>query len=182
MRIKLSIKETYSYIMPFISSYINPIDIKEVFEANPEIGKEIKLPIVTTKTITLVKQTNYLDLIQDIIQHIEIPDDILPIFKSYFSQELIVELRKSLTVEKKYVEISLDEKESFIKIKTSHIMYAFLYGPLSEIHHFMIITLEQFSKWFESNANIFLDAKSGSPVQNFIQEWCFEKLNEVYRG
>lgn len=179
----MSIKETYSYIMPFISSYINPIDIKEVFEANLEIGKEIeiKLSIVNAETITLVKQTNYLDLIQDIIQHIEIPDDILPIFKSYFPQELIKLLKKSLTVEKEYVKISLDEKKSIIKIKTSPIMYAFLYGPLSEIHHFMIITLEQFSKRFESNATIFLDAKSGSPVQNFIQEWCFEKLNEVYR-
>lgn len=180
----MSIKETYSYIMPFISSYINPNDIEKVLEAKPEIGTEVelKLPIVNTESIKLVKQTKYLDLLRDIIRHIEIHDNILPIFSSYFSQELIEYLNQLLTIEKEYITITLDENESMIKIKMNPIMYGILYGVISEIHHYTIITLEQFSEWFKSDANIFLDAKSGAPVQNFIQEWCFEKLNEVYRG
>lgn len=180
----MSIKEIYSYIMPFISSYINPIDIEEVFAAKPEIGTEVelKLPIVNTESIKLIKQTNYLDLLRDIIQHIEIHDDILPVFSSLFTHDLIDVLTQLITVEKKYIETTLDENESMIKIKMNPIMYGILYGPISEIHHYTIITLEQFSKWFESKVSIFLDAKSGSPVQNFIQEWCFERLNEVYRG
>lgn len=175
----MSIKETYPYVMPFISSLINPLDIKECLESGYPCNSEVELKLVITNSnnIDLIEKAGYLSLLMDIVNNLEIPDSILPVLESYFKTDIIKFLKEVIAIEKKHITINLDKQSSCIIIKAIPIMNSILYGPLSEIHHSMIETIEQFFQFYLSGLNVFLNAKSNSPVQNFIQEWCFEELH-----
>ena len=169
--------------MPYINSYINPIDVMEFWENAPESihqKGELVLKIEQDDILELLKKIEYQKFLDYIINRIQLDDSTKPIFLSESDKEIYPRLKHTINVDREKVKIVLVESKKQYEIETTNFMSQVLYTPLSQIHAYLLLTLEQFQKRKKKlapyKAKMYLNAKGFSQLTNFIQEWCFEKL------
>lgn len=179
----MSIENIYPDIMPYINSYINPIDVMEFWENAPESihqKGELVLKIEQDDILELLKKIEYQKFLDYIINRIQLDDSTKPIFLSESDKEIYPRLKHTINVDREKVKIVLVESKKQYEIETTNFMSQVLYTPLSQIHAYLLLTLEQFQKRKKKlapyKAKMYLNAKGFSQLTNFIQEWCFEKL------
>lgn len=169
--------------MPYINSYINPIDVMEFWKNAPESIRqkgELVLKIEQDDILELLKKIEYQKFLDYIINRIQLDDSTKPIFLSESDKEIYPRLKHTINVDREKVKIVLVESKKQYEIETTNFMSQVLYTPLSQIHAYLLLTLEQFQKRKKKlapyKAKMYLNAKGFSQLTNFIQEWCFEKL------
>lgn len=179
----MSIENIYPDIMPYINSYINPIDVMEFWKNAPESIRqkgELVLKIEQDDILELLKKIEYQKFLDYIINRIQLDDSTKPIFLSESDKEIYPRLKHTINVDREKVKIVLVESKKQYEIETTNFMSQVLYTPLSQIHAYLLLTLEQFQKRKKKlapyKAKMYLNAKGFSQLTNFIQEWCFEKL------
>lgn len=179
----MSIENIYPDIMPYINSYINPIDVMEFWKNAPESihqKGELVLKIEQDDILELSKKIEYQKFLEYIINHIQIDDSTKPVFLSEGDKKIYPLMKHMVNVDRDKTRIVLAESKKQYEIETTNFMRQVLYTPLSQIHAYLLLTLEQFQerkkKLAPYKAEMYLNAKGFSQLTNFIQEWCFEKL------
>ena len=179
----MTIENIYSEIMPHINSYINLFDIMEFWKDAPknvhQNGKLV-LKIEQNGILELLEKIEYQKFLEYIINHIQIDDSTKPVFLSEGDEKIYPLMKHMVNVDRDKTRIVLAESKKQYEIETTNFMSQVLYTPLSQIHAYLLLTLEQFQerkkKLAPYKAEMYLNAKGFSQLTNFIQEWCFEKL------
>ena len=178
----MSIESIYPDIMPHINSYINVVDIIEFWSNLDNCNKEGKLalPVQQGDILELLEKIQYRDLLKYIIDHIQLDDTVKPVFLSVYNDEIWNLMKYKINVDRNKTKIILIRSEKRYVIETTFFMSEVLYAVLSQIHAFLVLTVEQFQtrKDLLSSYNVefFSNAKGAFSIMNFIQEWCYEKL------
>lgn len=178
----MSIESIYPDIMSHIDSYINLVDIIEFWSDPDNCYKKGKLALFVQQDdiLELLEKIQYRDLLKYIIDHIQLDDTVKPVFLSVYNDEIWNLMKYMINIDRKKTKINLNKSEKRYEIETTFFMSEVLYAALSQIHGFLIQTIEQFQTRKDLlspyKVDFFLNAKGSFLIMNFVQEWCYEKL------
>ncbi len=175
----MNIENIFRKIEPCINSYLNPLDLVDIInlmDTGEDIFKEkrLSLKISDSSLIPILKRIGYLDFIKQIIEHLNYDADLLPIFTSQVEESMVSLFDKMVRAYKKNVTVFFDESLPAVIIQAPIGINCIIYSIMAEIHNKTINAIEVCLQF--KGIGTFPNPKNASPLENFIEEWSYEKI------
>lgn len=175
----MSIESFFTKIEPCINSYLNPLDLVDIIHLinkGEDILKEKKLSLKITDSslIPILKRIGYLDFIKQIIAHLNYDAVLLPIFTSQVEESMMSLFDEMLSTYKKQIIVFFDESQSAVIIQAPIGINCIIYSIMAEIHNKTMNAIKVCLQF--KGMGTFPNPKNASPLENFIEEWSYEKI------